>query len=181
MSDDAELRPSDEADQRQIDLAGDAGEAYRRAVDYMIEEVAHTGGREHEGDYVVGFAQEEAEGMYRLRDGDLAWVEPTEEENCHLEVIVASAAAGRFVPHLTVTATLEGEGETVGPEEIPFVWHPGLYHYGKNLALPGDGTYDVTVEVEPATFPRHDRTNGDRFAEDVVVTFEDVDVMTGSK
>lgn len=181
MSDDAELRPSAEADQRQIDLAGDAGEVYRQAADYMISEVAHAGGREREGDYVVGFAQEEAEGMYRMRDGDFAWEAPDEDDNCHLEVIVASAADGRFVPHLTVDATLEGEGEAVGPEEMPFVWHPGLYHYGKNLELPGDGSYDVTVEIEPAQFPRHDAENGDRFAEDVVVTFEDVAISTGTE
>lgn len=180
MSTQHQLQPSDEADERHLELAREAGEVYTEAVDYMIEEVAHTGDRERTGDYVVGFAQEEAEGMYHLTDGDLEWVEPDEDANCHLEVIAASAADGRFVPGLDVTATLEGEGETIGPIEIPFVWHPGLYHYGTNLSVPGDGTYDITVEIDPASFPRHDEKNGDRFGDSVVVEFADVDVATGT-
>jgi len=180
MSNQPQLQPSEEVDEQQLDLAREAGETYRQAVDYMIEEVAHTGGREREGDYVVGFAQEEAEGMYRMTEGDLEWVEPGDDENCHLEVTAAAAADGRFVPGLDVTATLEGEDETIGPEPIPFVWHPGLYHYGANLTIPGDGTYDITIEIAPATFPRHDEQNGDRFAETVVVEFDDVDVQAGT-
>ncbi len=173
----SEMQPSEEVDERQLELARQAGDAYREAAEYMIEEVAETGDTKTEGDYLVGFAQEEAEGMYRM-DGGLEWTEP-DGENCHLEVIVADAADGRFLPELTVRATLEGEGETVGPVEIPFVWHPGLYHYGKNLELPGEGTYDLTVEVEAPSFPRHDEDNGDRYAEDAEVTFEGVDLSTG--
>jgi hypothetical protein len=174
------LEPSEEADERQIELARKAGDVYLEAADYMIEEVANTGARREVGDYVVGFAQEEAEGMYRIEDGNLAWEEPAAGKNCHLEVLVASAADGRFLPEMTVQATLDdADGNTVGPEDIPFVWHPGLYHYGRNLELPGDGTYTLTVEVEPAAFPRHDEQNGDRYDEPLEVRFEDVDIETG--
>ena len=120
--------------------------------------------------------------MYHRRDGDLKWVEPANEENAHLEVLVASAADGRFLPELDVTVTLESnDGDTVGPVELPFVWHPGVYHYGKNLALPDDGYYSITVEVDGPPFPRHDETNGNRFADGVVVAFEEIDVRTGSE
>ena len=120
--------------------------------------------------------------MYRMTDGALEWREPSEEENCHLEVLIASAADGRFLPGLTVRATVEDDGgEGAGPAEIPFVWHPGVYHYGQNLSLPGDGTYTVTVKVEPAAFPRHDEQNGDRFADPVEVEFEDVNITTDRK
>ena len=181
MSDGSPKRTSQEADQRLLDLAREEGDAYRRSLDHLIEDVAHTGGTTEAGDYLVGFAQEPAEGMYELQDGDLAFVEPT-AENCHLEVAVADAADGRFVPHLSVAATLTtADGEEVGPVEVPFVWHPGLSHYGTNLTVPGDGTYDLRVEVEPATFPRHDRTNGDRYGEGVTVEFEGVDVKCGQK
>ena len=50
MSDQPQLAPSAEADERQIELAREAGEAYQRAADYMIEEVANTGDRAREGD-----------------------------------------------------------------------------------------------------------------------------------
>ncbi|WP_323191038.1 iron transporter [Halostella sp. PRR32] len=176
----SEKTTSDEVDERQLELAKAEGEAYTRALDYMIDEVAETGGLRTVDDYVVGFAQEEAEGMYVPGDdGDLEWTEP-EEENCHLEVAVTDAADGRFVPELTVRSTLDPEdGETVGPFEVPFVWHPGLHHYGKNVEVPGDGEYDITVEVDPPAYMRHDQENGDRYAEPVEVTFENVEIETG--
>lgn len=170
---------SEEVDQRHLDLASEEGEAYQQSVRHMIEDVAHTGGTTEAGDYVVGFAQEQAEGLYQLDDGELTFVEPT-AENCHLEVVVADAADGRFVPHLSVTAEVTAEdGETVGPVDLLFLWHPGLYHYGANLTLPGDGAYDIRVQIEPAAFGRHDEQNGDRYGEPVDVVFEDVDVACG--
>lgn len=177
---DTSLRPSDEVDERHLELARQAGDAYLAAARHMIEDVAEAGATRETGEYVVGFAQEKAEGLYRLRDGALEWAEPAEEQNCHLEVLVASAADGRFLPGLDVRATLAGEDDTtVGPTAIPLVWHPGVYHYGRNLELPGEGTYDLTVEVDPAAWPRHDRQNGDRFGDPVEVRFEGVDLTTG--
>lgn len=180
MSSENELQPSDEVDERQLELARNVGDVYLEAAEYMITEVAETGDKTEAGDYIVGFAQEEAEGMYRMRDGQFEWEEPAENENCHLEVLVASVDDGRFLPGVSVRATLEdGEGNTVGPERIPFVWHPGLYHYGRNLELPDEGTYTITIEVDPPEFPRHDQKNGDRYTEPVEVTFEDVHIETG--
>ncbi|WP_137287147.1 iron transporter [Halorussus salinisoli] len=180
MPDNPEKQTSDEVDQTQLDLAEKAGDAYREALDYMANEVAHTGDKQETGDYLVGFAQEEAEGMYVLKDeGQFEFVEP-DDANCHLEVAVCDADDGRFVPGCTVIATLTGEdGERVGPTRLPLLWHPGLYHYGKNLDVPGDGTYDIDVRVEPPTFKRHDEQNGDRYGEPAEVTFENVDVETG--
>lgn len=175
-----QLQPSDEVDERHLELAREAGDLYRQAAEYMIEDVADAGAMREVSDYLVGFAQEEAEGMHRPTGDGLAWEEPDEGENCHLEVIVASAADGRFLPGMAVHATLAAaDGTEVGPTEVPFVWHPGLSHYGRNLELPGDGTYDVTVTVEPAPWPRHDETNGDRFDEPIEERFEDVQIETG--
>jgi len=172
--------PSDEADRRQLELAREEGNAYHRSLDYMVQEIAHTGAKKAAGDYVVGIAQEEAEGLYRPNgDGELVWEEPG-ENNCHLEVSVSDADDHRFIPGLDVEATLVAEdGETVGPFTAPFLWHPGLYHYGTNIKVPGDGTYDVKVKIAPPRFARHDKTNGKRYADPVEVEFPEVDIETG--
>lgn len=180
MNQQADKRPSDEVDERQLALATEEGDTYLWSIEYMANEVAHTGDVKEAGDFKVAFAQEEAEGMYHFREeGALEWVEP-DDENCHLEVAVADIDDGRFVPELDVEATLVPEdGDEIGPVEVPYVWHPGLHHYGINLEVPGDGTYTVRVHVEPPTFPRHDETNGDRYADSLDVEFEDVDLETG--
>lgn len=172
-------RPSDEGDRRQLELARQEGAAYQRELDYMVEKVAHSGGRRRAGDYVVAYAQEEAEGMYAPRDGGLEWVEPG-DENCHLEISVSDAGDQRFVPGLKVVATLSAkDGQQVGPFEVPFLWHPGLYHYGKNVKVPGSGVYTLRVRIEPPTFMRHDKVNGRRYADAVEVEFADVDIKAG--
>lgn len=179
MSDSPTKTTSEETDERFLELARAEGEAYQRSFRHMAQDVANSGEAREAGDYVIGYAQESAEGMYRPTDGDLEWVEPS-AENCHIEVAVADVADGRFVPELPVSVTFTAsDGEEVGPVDLPFIWHPGLYHYGANVTLPGDGTYELRVEVGPAPFARHDETNGDRYAEPIAVVFEDVDVKCG--
>ena len=175
----SEKQPSDEVDENQLSMARAVGSAYRDAVEYMATEVAHTGGTTDAGDYTVGFAQEEAEGLWELVDeGEFEWREP-DAENCHLEVAVMDRADGRPVPYADVSARFEKDDEEYGPFDLPYLWHPGLDHYGANIELPGGGSYDVHVRVEPPQFHRHDHENGDRYGETVEVTFEDVDVETG--
>ena len=179
MPDNPEKQPSDEVDENQIQQSRTEGDAYRTSVTYMATRVANDGGTTEAGDYLVGYAQEEAEGMYHLRgEGEFEFVEP-DGENCHLEVIVADRGDGRFVPYCTVEARLEREDETVGPFEVPFVWHPGVHHYGRNVEVPEGGDWDLHVEIQPPGFHRHDEQNGDRYGETVEVTFEDVDVEAG--
>ena len=173
---------TDEADQNQLAMAKAEGDAYQKSLEYMVGDVADVGGKKQAGDYFVGFAQERAEGMWTLHgEGQLEWEEPG-DENCHLEISVSDAGDGRFVPYLMVYATLTAEnGETVGPSEIPFVWHPGVYHYGKNLKVPGDGGYTLDLRIEPPTFMRHDEVNGKRYAKTITVKFENVQVKTGKE
>jgi hypothetical protein len=174
------LRPSDEINQEQIQLAKAQGQAFQRAVDNMTQQEAH-GAEQPAGDYLIGYAQESAEGMYHLRDGKLEWMEP-QDENCHLEVLVRSAADGRFVPGLTVYATLlDSSGTEIGTHQQPFLWHPWLYHYGRNWRVPGDGSYTLRVRVEAPDFMRHDKVNGTVFAEPAEVEFRNVMIKTGQK
>jgi hypothetical protein len=173
-------QPSDEADKQQLRMAHEEGKAYQKSLHYMVEQVADGGGTQRAGEYIVGWAQERAEGMWHLHDGKLIWHEPPPGDNCHLEISVADAADERFIPYLDVRATLIAkDGAEIGPFEIPFVWHPGLYHYGRNLQVPGEGAYTLRVHIAPPTFMRHDHHNGRRNADPVEVVFSDIQVKPG--
>lgn len=170
---------TDEASAPQLDRAREQGDAYGRAVEMMIGQVAQSGATTRSGDYEVGYAIEEAEGMYSLSDGELIWNEP-EDENVHVEIVVRDAADGRFVPGLEVEVTLtDADGREMGPHRQQLVWHPMMYHYARNWTVSGDGEYTMKVEIQPATFPRHDKTNGRRFSQRCSVTFEGVTIETG--
>ena len=84
---------SSEADAKQLELARRQGEAYREALDHMAKDVAHDGGMQTAGEYLVAYAIEEAEGMYMWEDGELVWHDP-EEENLHVEVVVDGDTLG---------------------------------------------------------------------------------------
>ncbi|MBY0226009.1 MAG: iron transporter [Hyphomicrobium sp.] len=175
-------QPSDEADKKQLEMAKEEGEAYHRSLLYMANEVADTGGQQHCGDYIVAYALEKAEGMYVLHsEGKFEWVEPS-EENCHLEISVSDAGDKRFIPHLYIEARLTAsDGEQMGPFEMPFLWHPGLFHYGRNIRVPGAGCYTLHVRIAPPHFMRHDRTNGQRYAHTVCAEFKQVPIKTGQE
>jgi hypothetical protein len=173
-------KPSDEADQKQLEMAKAEGEAYYRSLLYMVDHVADSGAQKRAGDFIIAYAQERAEGMYMLNyEGKLEWVEPN-DENCHLEISVSDAGDHRFVPYLTIEASLTGsDGQTIGPFEVPFLWHPGLYHYGRNIHVPNDGRYTLWVRIAAPIFMRHDKTNGHRYADAVEVRFDDIFIKTG--
>lgn len=131
-------------------------------------------------DYDVYLIAEKAEGLYTFQDGKLAWTEPG-DNNAHLEVAPRDEGDGRFVPGLDVSIFLKtASGDDVGEEAIPFVWHPWLYHYGKNWKVPGEETYHATVKIAPFKYDRHDQTNGNRHADPAEVAF-DIDITTGQK
>ncbi len=164
------MMPSEESTADQLKLATRQGEAYAAALEGMNQESGADTKRA--GEYEVVVVVENAEGMYHLHVGQLTWQEPSALENAHVEVAVRDAADGRFIPALTVTVTIVGpDGSEVGTHGQPFLWHPWLYHYGRNWELPGDGTYRLQVHIDVPTFMRHDHNNGHRFAEPVDVEF----------
>lgn len=170
---------SSEATAKQLDYARAQGASYGDALTYMTQEVAQTGGEVESGHYLIGYAIEDAEGMYAWDDGDLVWQNP-EEENAHVEITVRDAADGRFLPVVAVTATLvTADGDELGPHPQELVWHPMLYHYARNWTLPHDGQYTLRVHVDPPTCMRHDEINGRRFTEAADVEFTSVEIKRG--
>ncbi len=108
------LVPSDEGDEKGLELGRAQGEALTRTLRHMTEEIAHDGREVQAGEYLVAYAVEEAEGMWVPKDGDLAWSEPG-EENAHIEVAVRDAADGRLIPGLRIEATIiDGDGNEIG-------------------------------------------------------------------
>lgn len=174
-----EKQETDEVCAEQLALAAQVGDAYRAALDQLIEHAASTGGTQEVQDTVIGFAQDGAKGMYVINaESDLDWRSPG-DANCYLLVAVMDAADNRFLPYLDIDATFFDADDTAyGPYDIPFTWHPGLHHYGRNVTLPGDGTYDIRIHVDAPTFERHDRENGNRYTHPVEAVFENVTVTT---
>jgi hypothetical protein len=172
--------PSDESTSKQLELARRQGDALQQAIDEMTQHEAH-GGEKRAGEYLVGFAVENAEGLWWPEDGKLKWREP-QQENAHLEIAVRDGEDGRLVPQLKVYLTLiDSAGRVVGTHEQPFLWHPWLNHYGRNWIVPAEGDYSVRVRIEAPLFPRHDKKNGCRFAEPVEVEFSGVHIKPGRK
>jgi len=175
------LRPTDEASKEGLRLAKEAGEAYRRMVDYFLEKVATAGATQRAGDYLVGVATEEAEPLWYLLGGRLELKEPAAGQNAHLEVVVMDAADHRFVPELTIDVSVARGGDDVGTFRLPFLWHPTMYHYGHSIHIDEAGEYDLTVSIAPPTFGRHDKTNGRRYAEPISVIFKGIRLEPGRK
>lgn len=172
---------TDEASQQGLKLAKEAGDAYQRMVEYFVSNVATSGGKRRVGDYLVAVAAEEAEPLWHLLDGKLELKEPFQDANAHLEVVVADAADGRFIPELHVNVTLLKDGDEVGTYHLPFLWHPTMYHYGHSVHVPAAGTYTMRVAIAAPLFGRHDKTNGKRFGEPVAVDFDGIRIEPGRK
>ena len=175
------MHTSEESNARQLELARRQGAALGAALDAMDQESDSGVIVEQRGDYEIGVAVEEAEGMWHRHDDELVWENP-EDENCHVEVCVRDRADGRFVPGLEVAVTLIGpDGSEVGTHEQPFLWHPWLYHYGRNWRVPAEGEYRIRVRIRPPEFKRHDHENGHRYLDPVEVEFEGVEIEPGRK
>ncbi len=181
MASTAALTPSDEGDKRGLALGRAEGEAFTRTLKHMLNDVAEGGGQMEHGDYLISFAFEEAEGMYAPKDGKLEW-QPPGDVNIHIEVAVQDKADGRLIPGLAVDVTvIDDKGKEIGTHRMPLLWHPYLYHYGRNWKIPGDGTYSLRVRFPAPQFHRHDKKNGNRFAQGADVTFKNVKLETGKE
>lgn len=169
-------KESDEAAPHQHRMAQAQGDTYVTALKHMAETVADVGAEAAAGDMIVAIAIEEAEGMWHREDDRLVWKEP-EHASHHLEVSVRDGIDNRFIPGLIVDVrVLDSGGGQIFSGRLPQLWHPWLYHYGSNFDVPVSGPHTVEVAIASPDFPRHDRENGQRFADDVFVRFENVEV-----
>lgn len=161
--------PSGEATEQQLQLAVAQGKAYGQALGAM--DTLSGAQTQRFNDYDISVVVKESEGLYQVRDGELRWESPT-DENAHVEVLVRDASDGRFLPGLPVYVTLYApDGHQVGSHQQSFLWHPWLYHYGRNWTVPGEGDYRIHVRIDPPAFGRHDYKSGARYTQPAEVDF----------
>jgi hypothetical protein len=67
---------SKETTERQIEVAREQGAALQRAIDAMRKDTGGNAGLTRAGDYEIGYAVEDAERLYRWRDGEVGMAEP---------------------------------------------------------------------------------------------------------
>ncbi|MDT0645722.1 iron transporter [Zunongwangia sp. F260] len=125
------------------------------------------------GDYIISLASEEAEGTYRLQNGELKWNVPEEGFNTHLEIVVRDNKDKCFIPELKIKGKVYDEGgKFVVEKDFPFLWHPFLFHYGAFFKIPEAGKYRVELEIPAPEFHRHDEIKGKRYEKDVKVKMQ---------
>ncbi|ELZ61522.1 MULTISPECIES: DUF7350 domain-containing protein [Halorubrum] len=97
---------------------------------------------------------------------------PTDDHDVHLMVTVRDAETGRVLPAETgLRVTVGREGESGTPHTPwPMVSQEMGFHFGDNLSLDGDGTYEATVRVG-AVDARKTGSFAGRFAEPATGTF----------
>jgi hypothetical protein len=169
-----------EKEKKQL-LARAQGDTFMLALNEMQTEDAHAS--IEVDDYIVSLACEDAEGMYMDADtGKLHWMVPEEQANQHVEVVVQDKDDKRFLPGLEIYCRLFDEKKKeVVHVQIPFIWHPFLFHYGINTTIPKKGKYTAEVTIKKPQFHRHDETYGKRYEKDVTVRLGPVALTPGRK
>jgi hypothetical protein len=172
------METSKAAKANHLEMAKRQGQTMQDAFNEMANNVAQRGEEKPFGEYLIGYAVEKPEGLYHLEGGKLVWKKP-KNKNIHIEISVRDAASGRLIPGLRVMVTvLDEKGNEVGSHRHKLLWHPWLYHYGRNWRLPGDGKYTIRVHIPAPDFPRHDQKNGQRFEKSVWAEFKGVKCNT---
>jgi len=184
-SDKSDAAADTEDDEVDLALASAQGDALAEAFREMSRNVANSSAELRVGDYRVACAVEYAETSWVMNHDHLAYdprSEQSTETNAHLEVGVFDAMTGRFLPGLQVRATIvDGANVGEGTKDVAFMWHPWLYHYGRNWRVPHAGLYRVQVHVDPPPWSRAGAQRGRRFAEPIDVEFPEVRIETGQK
>jgi uncharacterized protein involved in high-affinity Fe2+ transport len=84
-------------------------------------------------------------------------VHPTKRDSMHLMVMLSDAQTGMAIPYASVWATIRTtSGKIVYDErQWPMLSRFMGTHYGNNVALPGKGTYRLTLLISPPEAARH--------------------------
>lgn len=167
-----------------IDLARLEGDAVDRPLVAMLRGPEASGAQVRSGDYIVAAMLQPARGYWNTRGGKLNYSSPNNSVGpvAHLDVSIRDAVTGRFLPGLTVRATiLNSRKKEIDTYAMPFMWHPWMNHYGLNVPSPGSGRYTIRVRAEAPAFRRYGSTALRKFNRPVDVEIRDVRFATTEK
>ena len=83
-------------------------------------------------------------------------VNPAKNTSFHLMVLLNDAQTGVVIPYASVWATITEGGKTSFDESLwPMISRYMGPHYGNDVALPGAGTYQLTLLISPPVSARH--------------------------
>jgi uncharacterized protein involved in high-affinity Fe2+ transport len=83
-------------------------------------------------------------------------VKPPKDASFHLMVMLNDAHSGYPIPYAGVWATIRRDGKIVYDErQWPMISEYMGPHYGNNVALPGKGTYQLSLLISPPVSARH--------------------------
>jgi uncharacterized protein involved in high-affinity Fe2+ transport len=83
-------------------------------------------------------------------------VKPAKKDDVHLMVMLNDAQTGAAIPYGTVWATVRRAGKIVFDERLwPMISRTMGTHFGNNVALPGTGTYTLSLLIGPPQAARH--------------------------
>jgi uncharacterized protein involved in high-affinity Fe2+ transport len=83
-------------------------------------------------------------------------VKPAKNTSFHLMVLLNDAQTNVAIPYASVWATITEGGKTPFDESLwPMISRYMGPHYGNDVALPGAGTYRLTLLVSPPVSARH--------------------------
>jgi hypothetical protein len=83
-------------------------------------------------------------------------VKPGKHVSFHLMVDLNDSRTGVTIPYASVWATIRKQGRVVYDErQWPMISEYMGPHYGNNVALPGAGTYELSLLISPPVSARH--------------------------
>jgi uncharacterized protein involved in high-affinity Fe2+ transport len=83
-------------------------------------------------------------------------VKPAKDTSFHLMVLLNDAQTNVAIPYASVWATITEGGKTPFDESLwPMISRYMGPHYGNDVALPGAGTYQLTLLISPPVSARH--------------------------
>jgi uncharacterized protein involved in high-affinity Fe2+ transport len=83
-------------------------------------------------------------------------VKPPKNTSFHLMIDLNDARSGVPIPYAGVWATIKHSGKLVYDERLwPMISEYMGPHYGNDVALPGKGTYQLSLLISPPVSARH--------------------------
>jgi len=93
--------------------------------------------------------------FWLVRDDETTRVTPRDAADVHLMATVWDRETGAVLPDPAPHVEVRRDGETVAATTLwPMLSQPMGAHFGDNVALDGDGGYDLRVTLGPPTTPR---------------------------